>query len=73
MKGILNCVIAKHKRTLTGAKWEEGKKVYHSLYCTWLHRMTSQGGCGVGAPPLQYEQGGCPDFEWAKKTSPSPP
>jgi len=24
---ILNCVIARHRRSLTRAKWEEGKKV----------------------------------------------
>jgi len=22
--GILNCVIARHRRTVTGARWEEG-------------------------------------------------
>jgi hypothetical protein len=66
-------LIAKHRRTLTEAKWEEGKKVYDPFYCTWLYRMTSQGGSGFGAPTLQNEQGGWPDLEWAKKISPSPP
>jgi len=26
-EGILTCVIARHRRTLTGAKWEEEKTV----------------------------------------------
>jgi hypothetical protein len=28
IEGILTCVIARHRRTLRGAKWKEGKKVY---------------------------------------------
>jgi len=71
-EGILTCVIARH-RTLIGAKLEEGKKVYDPLYCSWLYRTTSQEGCGVGAPPLQYGQGGWPDFEWDMETFPSLP
>jgi len=73
IEGMLTCVIARHRRTLTGAKWEEGKKVYDPLYCSWLYGTTSQGGCGVGAPPLQYEQGGRPNFEQDMETSPSLP
>jgi hypothetical protein len=70
---ILTCVIARHRRTLTGAKWEEGKKERDPLYCSWLYITTSQGSCGVGAPPLQYEQGGWPGFERDVETSPSLP